>query len=1015
MSRSDKASVSDQAHEDNAIVFGKLFREKKSFDARLKRVDYNVKKFCEEDEIDDVDIQSELESLQNIWNGYLNVHKRMVNVCADSEVDTVLDEMSNFEEKSIELKTTLLKLLRRVEQSSTPHGSHATAQVGADAIQQLAEQQAEFLRIFSSTFTNQSLNATNATANSDVKLPRVNIPIFSRNFLEWQSFIDLFESSVDNNASLQDGQKLYFLKSNLAGEAASLISHLRIEDANYSTALQKLKERYNRPLEIAAQHIRRFLKQQTLTSATATGLRSLHDTSDETIRALKAMQREDRDVWLMFIIEEKLDHETRQQWYQKRADMDINEVTFDHLLKFVDTKGTALQSLQPIRSQHSFAQNQNPKFRSANTLVSSTQNSDEKVCQYCYKLPHSLYQCGKFFHASPKDRLSFVRKQNLCFNCLKAHRGQVCTSSSCRTCGKSHHTRLHEAFTSSASPDQTNRTPSQYPNLSSASQSLISSLTLVDNIIDTNVLLLTATVNVYDRYGRPQATDISQWPIPDAIHLADPQFHHPNKISLLLGNKLFFELLEPGTIRLSADDSLPLLQNTKLGSVVSGGFKEANHSSESAVSSCLLASSTDDLNNQLRKFWELEQCNKISPHFTDEELRCEEHFTKYTTRESTGQFVVRLPFSENPSALGNSREIAVKRLLHLERKLNRNPHLKRQYHDFLSEYAQLRHMSLATTPAPNGSVYLPHHCDIKEASSTTKCRVVFDASAKTSTGRSLNDNLLTGPVLQDSLINILLRFRSPAVVLTGDIQQMYRMVLLHENDRECQRILWRWSPDSPIEEYRLNTVTYGTKSASYLATKCVRTLLLDHQDKFPEATQNALNGMYIDNVLVGADTEENAKLLRKQLCEVFSAENFHLRKWASNSVAALEGVPIADLEAKVPIELDSTNSTKTLGIHWQPCSDELLFSYFPTEILQPTKRIILSQIASLFDPLGLLAPIVIKAKLVMQRLWELRVAWDSTPPVPRRVIRPNIPWGHAESIKEQSAIVVWARMDTKLQ
>ncbi|XP_055622776.1 uncharacterized protein LOC129766281 [Toxorhynchites rutilus septentrionalis] len=504
MSRSDKASVSDQAHEDNAIVFGKLFREKKSFDARLKRVDYNVKKFCEEGEIDDVDIQSELESLQNIWNGYLNVHKRMVNVCVDSEMDTVLDEMSNLEEKSIELKTTLLKLLRRVEQSSTPHGSHATAKVGADAIQQLAEQQAEFLRIFSSTFTNQSLNATTATANSDIKLPRVNIPIFSGNFLEWQSFIDLFESSVDNNASLQGGQKLYFLKSNL-GEAASLISHLRIEDANYSTALQKLKERYNRPLEIAAQHIRRFLKQPTLTSATATGLRSLHDTSDETIRALKAMQREDRDVWLMFIIEEKLDPETRQQWYQKRADMDINEVTFDHLLKFVDTKGTALQSLQQIRSQHSFAQNQNPKFRSANTLVSSTQNSDEKVCQYCYTLPHSLYQCGKFFHASPKDRLSFVRKQNLCFNCLKAHRGQVCTSSSCRTCGESHHTRLHEAFTSSASPDQTNRTPRQYPNLSSASQSLISSLTLVNNIIDTNVLLLTATVNVYDRYGRPHA------------------------------------------------------------------------------------------------------------------------------------------------------------------------------------------------------------------------------------------------------------------------------------------------------------------------------------------------------------------------------------------------------------------------------------------------------------------------------------------------------------------------------
>ncbi|XP_058817552.1 uncharacterized protein LOC131680856 [Topomyia yanbarensis] len=289
-------------------------------------------------------------------------------------------------------------------------------------------------------------------------------------------------------------------------------------------------------------------------------------------------------------------------------------------------------------------------------------------------------------------------------------------------------------------------------------------------------------------------------------------------------------------------------------------------------------------------------------------------------------------------------------------------------------------MSLAAPSTTRRPIVLPHHCVVKEASITTKCRVVFDASAKTTSGKSLNDILMAGPVLQDSLIAILLRFRFPTIVLTGDIQQMYRMVLLHEDDRDYQRILWRWSNDEPMNEYQLNTVTYGTKSASYLATKCVQQLLLSFRERYPQAVEKASKGTYVDDLLVGADNIDEAKRLRSQLSDIFDPGGFHLRKWASNDAAALEGLPETDRELKMPIEIDDSNTIKALGIHWQPCSDELHFSYQPSQILQPTKRTIVSQIASLFDPLGLLAAIVVKAKLVMQRLWELKVAWDATPP-----------------------------------
>ncbi|XP_062714183.1 uncharacterized protein LOC134290964 [Aedes albopictus] len=323
-------------------------------------------------------------------------------------------------------------------------------------------------------------------------------------------------------------------------------------------------------------------------------------------------------------------------------------------------------------------------------------------------------------------------------------------------------------------------------------------------------------------------------------------------------------------MKLGLDDKFLVLQNTKLGWVVSGGYKELQTQPISSEPSCLLVTSNETLSEHLRLFWELEEYINTPPHYSDEEIRCEEHFAKHTNRDYTGRFVVRLPFSKSPVALGKSRDIAEKRMHHLERMLERYPKLREQYHTFIQEYIDLGHMSLATSSAPDECVFLPHHCVVKEASSKTKCRVVFDASAKAYNGKSLNDILMTGPVLQDSLVNILLRFRFPSVV-AGDVRQIYR---------NC-RILCRWSKEEPLLEYCLNTVTYGTKSASYPATKFVQQLLLSHEEYFPETVQRAIKGTYVEDVLTGAENIDEAKQLRQELCQIFAAGGFHLRKWAS--------------------------------------------------------------------------------------------------------------------------------------
>jgi hypothetical protein len=120
--------------------------------------------------------------------------------------------------------------------------------------------------------------------------------------------------------------------------------------------------------------------------------------------------------------------------------------------------------------------------------------------------------------------------------------------------------------------------------------------------------------------------------------------------------------------------------------------------------------------------------------------------------------------------------------------------------------------------------FLPHHAVFKESSTTTKTRVVFDASAKRTTGVSLNDVLMVGPKIQQDLISIVLRFRMHIYAMTTDISKMNRQIRVHPEDYDLQRILWRKSSDEPLKQYQLLTVTYGRAPAPFLATRCLNQL-----------------------------------------------------------------------------------------------------------------------------------------------------------------------------------------------
>ncbi|XP_072397992.1 uncharacterized protein [Diabrotica undecimpunctata] len=429
------------------------------------------------------------------------------------------------------------------------------------------------------------------------------------------------------------------------------------------------------------------------------------------------------------------------------------------------------------------------------------------------------------------------------------------------------------------------------------------------------------------------------------------------------------------------------MQKTKLGWIISGRIfpDKKQYNKQDFLVNCHFTSEVT-LENKIEKFWDIEEIPQ-KRFLSKEDKFCEETFQNTTFRNKNGSFTVTLPERSTVMPLGKSFSMALRRFHTLERKLARDSELRRQYEVFIEEYIQLGHMSqigsidnMHTLNNSDKVYYLPHHAVVKQGSATTKCRVVFDGSVTTDTGISLNESLMVGPKLQDNLFNILLRFRRHNIVIGADIAKMYRCIWVNEEQRDLQRILWRQNVEEEIKVYKLNTLTYGTAPAAYLAIRCLQQLAHDNKDSFPKAAQVILSDFYVDDLLTGVDTVEEARILKEHISNILEGAEFCLRKWISNRGEVLE----MDDSVKRGIEhyLLEGNNNKTLGIYWDAQEDKLHYSINTTiHATKITKRSVLSMIAQVFDPLGLMGPVVLKSKLIMQSLWKLKIHWDESLPL----------------------------------
>ena len=678
-------------------------------------------------------------------------------------------------------------------------------------------------------------------------------------------------------------------------------------------------------------------------------------------------------------------------------------------------------------------------------------------CQLCAPEKHPLHACPKWLGYSITQRLAHVRSKSLCHNCLAiGHETANCRSTyRCRDCQQKHHTTIHQnAATPTTQVNCSSRTVSKVPDalmmtalvhLSGPGGQKLQARALIDSgagisLISNRVtqqlhLQLTradlqftglqgtpckAAKHVTKVYVSPIQNQHTSIPIKAAVvttvtndlpsqdlsavaklphlaglQLADPDFHLPARIDILLGADVYYKLIQTRPT-IAGGSSDPAAVATIFGWAITGPVHSNNHSFHAAPSLTEPLSPADvHLDHQMTRFWKTEEPDKPPEPLTTLEEQVQVHYDSTTSYcHKTQRCTVTLPKKTDIPSLGESRSQASSRYFNNEKSILRRD-VWPQFQEVVQSYLDLGHAEVIppselSTPT---QYYLPMHSVTKASSTSTKLRVVFDGSASTTSGISLNQSLHIGPTLHPTLGEILIKFRTYPVAVTADISKMYREVSLSAADKDLHRFLWRAHPDDTITDYRMTRVTFGVSASPYLAVRTLQQTAKDHGDGYPTASEHIHTSFYVDDLLAGANTPEEAIALYADLRHVLSQGGFNLCKWRSSCDNVLSFIP-THLQELLPVkemtESHSPSHPKALGLEWNSRLDLMAPAIRPPERYTTTKRGVVSDVSKTFDILGWIAPAVLTMKLLYQQLWQLNTGWDE--PIPQHLIDLHSKW-----------------------
>ena len=452
----------------------------------------------------------------------------------------------------------------------------------------------------------------------------------------------------------------------------------------------------------------------------------------------------------------------------------------------------------------------------------------------------------------------------------------------------------------------------------------------------------------------------------------DYTFDKPLEIQILVGLDAYWDLMD----HTQAIRHEGLVANlTAFGYVLSGKLNSEGHSSQAST---LFVRNVSE--HELSRFWDLDSVGIQSQETAVERNLVLQKFNDELLYSSDlKRYMVGLPWKSDVhrQELQNNIYVAEKRLKNLhKRTLDPDDKLREEYYDTFNEYLA---EGIAEIVPPeeietsNPTYYLPHHPVVKKDAVSSRVRPVFDASAKSANGKSLNDLLETGPSLNPDLVAVLIRFRRWLISLSGDVRKAFLQIYMKSIDRDVHRFLLLLN--GTIVHCRFTRVPFGNKSSPFLLNACIKQHLLTFPES--ETRQDLLANLYVDNYLSGADSKEEALQRYTEACEMLEPAGMIFDKWSSNQSSMIK--EFQDQQVL-------TEQMKVLGLKWIPSSAEeddfLGFEGFLSQddAIPSTKRAVLSIICRIFDPLGLIGPYILQAKILFQEIWRAGLSWDAVLP-----------------------------------
>jgi hypothetical protein len=863
-------------------------------------------------------------------------------------------------------------------------------------------------------------------------VPKIPPPRFNGNGAKFRNFWQIY-SLVHNNPNYSDAEKLAFLLSCLEGEAKQAFEGYDICDVNYQPVVDLLHKMYGQPNQILTALYQQY-DEVPKANDSITSIASTINQMECYLRQLHALGINVEDMGLQQNYLKKLPNSFLLKacstgmplTFQGLRDTVIRQMQLEMQFK------TSVPSKEKTQTNATSAAPVQKGKPSQNEFSKTEQRkSQQKKCIFCEGSDHRPAHCKKY--ATLEERKNCLKKRAICENCFKQHdSSKRCSPLNCFICKKWEHPTVlcskSRLYQQKAPDSKTNAkivtkayavkvdvqvskrkeiampiTQAKIYNpknahfekvdilLDSASAStfinekLAASLQLP--IIKENILLEISRFGDSDNLQTESKVvifhveaengefiELDAYTIPtltQALPKMDKDSNQKVMVlpEILIGNDHY------GKIVLSEElangfSKIP----SRLGPIICGTGTFVHSFSTKVMKEEEDSKEIKGSHHEIPKFWDTE--NFASDNWQDDELV--QHFCK-TAKIIDGRIQIELPFAKDPATLPSNKLYATKCIESSLKRLAANP-------DYLMEYdSQINYLkdNLMVERIPDNERflkghYLSHHGVITPGK-TTPLRVVFNCSGRMSKNSPcLNDFLDAGPPLMPKIVDVLLRYRMAKIIVMGDVQKAFLQIKVAPQHRQYLRFFWLKSAQEYLEKgfdpaniiaYQFGVVLFGCKISPFFMNIALMVLFDSMEDK--KLGEELKVHTYADNGAIKAETEEEAIYKAQTTIDAFASVKMNFRGIMSNSDTVRKHFKV------------EPSIMSMLGLKWDPRADVLsinLTAAVNLLKLPVTKRSVTAEIGKKYDPLGFIAPVVLRYKIFLQKLWTSNLEWDKPLP-----------------------------------